>query len=69
MLCIANMNLKKLAQTIFLLCSNVFSNKLKEIMEIQFLVFFLSLEERKSDENDDSDFETLLHFAVAMVAE
>ena len=69
MFCIANMNLKKLAQTIFLLCSNDFSNKLKEIMEIQFLVFFLSLEERKSDENDDSDFETLLHFAAAIVAE
>ena len=29
---------------------------------LQFLVFYLNSVEGKSDENDDSDFETLLHF-------
>ena len=31
--------------------------------------FFLNLGEGKSDENDDSDFEILLHFEEVIVAE
>ena len=36
-------------------------------MEVQFLVF--NLGEGESDENDDRDFEILLHFEAAIVAE
>ena len=35
-------------------------------MEVQLLVFFLSLGEKKSDENDDSDFKIVLHFEAAI---
>ena len=38
-------------------------------MEVQLLVFFLNLGEGESDENDDRDFKTLLHFEAAIVAE
>ena len=38
-------------------------------MEVQFLVFFSNLGEGESDENDDRDFEILLHFEAAIVAE
>ena len=41
-----------------------FYNKLIEIMEVQFLVFSLNLEVG-SNENDDCDFEILLHFEAA----
>ena len=38
-------------------------------MEVQFLIFFLNLGEKKSDKNDDSNFEILLHFEAAIAAE
>ena len=39
-------------------------------MKVQVLaIFFLNLEERESDENDDSDFEILLHFEETSLAE
>ena len=38
-------------------------------MEVQFLVFFLNLGEAEVDENNDSDFEILLHFEAAIVVE
>ena len=44
-----------------------FQKKSIEIMEVQFLV--ITLGEGDSKENDDSDFEILLHFEAAFVAE
>ena len=38
-------------------------------MKIQFLLFLLNLDKRESDKNDNSDFEKLLHFEVAIVAQ
>ena len=38
-------------------------------MEAQFLVSFLNLGEGASNENDDRNFEILLHFEAAIVAE
>ena len=38
-------------------------------MEVVFSYFSLDLGEGESDENDDSDFEILLHFETAIVAE
>ena len=38
-------------------------------MEVQFLVSFLNLGEGASDENIDRNFEILLHFEPAIVAE
>ena len=38
-------------------------------MEVQFLVFFLNLEEREKYENDESNFEISLYFEAAIVAE
>ena len=38
-------------------------------MKVQFLLFLLSLDKRESDKNDNSDFEILLHFEVAIVAQ
>ena len=38
-------------------------------MKIQFLLFLLNLDKRESDKNDNSDFEILLHFEVAIVAQ
>ena len=44
-------------------------DKLIEIIQMQFLsYFFLSLREGESAENEDSDFEILLHFEAAIVA-
>ena len=38
-------------------------------MKVQFLLFLLNLDKRESDKNDNSDFEILLHFEVAIVAQ
>ena len=38
-------------------------------MKVQILLFLLNLDKRESDENDNSDFEILLHFEVAIVAQ
>ena len=38
-------------------------------MQVQFLLFLLNLDKRESDKNDNSDFEILLHFEVAIVAQ
>ena len=47
-----------------------FYNRIIEIMEVQVLaIFFLNLGEGESDENDDRDFEILLHFEETIVAE
>ena len=37
-------------------------------MEVQFLVFLLNLGEVESEQNDDNDFEILLHFEAAIAA-
>ena len=50
---------------------NFFQNRLIEIMEVATVhsYLFLNLKEGKSDENDDSNIETLLNFEAAIVAE
>ena len=67
MLCIVSMDLKKLVQATFTLCSNVF--KIIVILEVQLLVSFLNLGKGESNVNDDSGFEILLNFDAAIVAE
>ena len=50
------------------MCSNVFKinwNYGGKVLKY----FFLDLGEEKTDENDDRDFEMLLHFEAATVAE
>ena len=67
MLCIVSMDLKKLVQATFTLCSNVF--EIIVILEVQLLVSFLNLGKGESNVNDDSGFEILLNFDAAIVAE
>ena len=67
MLCIANMNLKKLVQAYSSYAKMFLKQVNGNYQSTVFSYFFLNI--RESDENDDSDFEILPHFEIAIVAE
>ena len=52
----------------FTLCSNIF--RISWLLLCKYSsVLFLNLGKGESDENDDSNFETFLHFEAAIIAE
>lgn len=67
--CIANINLKKLVQAIFTLCSYVFETGSFKSWKFFLKYFFQNLGDGESHEDDKSDFEILLDFEPAIVEE